>query len=109
PGWSTDYCAALLCEDYNVNTVLNLSNISQLYDKDPNEFSDATPIGKINWSGFRKLVGDKWTPGMHAPFDPIAAQRAQELGVKVIIMSGNDFDNIENYFQGKEFVGTVIE
>lgn len=109
PGWSTDYCAALLCEDYNVNTVLNLSNVTQLYDKDPNKFSDAATIAKIDWNGFRKLVGDKWTPGMHAPFDPIAAQRAQELGVKVVIMSGNDFDNIENYFEGREFVGTVVE
>jgi uridylate kinase len=109
PGWSTDYCAMLLCEDYNVSTVLNLSNISLLYDKDPNVYNDAIAIPEIDWAGFRLLVGDKWTPGMHAPFDPIAAKKAQELGSKVIIMSGNDFDNIENYLEEKEFVGTVIQ
>ncbi len=109
PGWSTDYDAILLSEDYNVDTVINLSNISKLYDKDPNKYADAKPIDKINWSDYRKIIGDEWTPGMHAPFDPIAAKKAQELGVKVIVMSGNDFENIDNYFKGKEFVGTVIE
>jgi len=109
PGWSTDYCAALLCEDYDVTTVINLSNIDQLYDKDPQEFPDAKPIEKIDWDGFRALVGNDWTPGMHAPFDPIAAKKAQEKGVKVVILSGSNFENAEKYFKGEKFVGTVIE
>ncbi len=109
PGWSTDYDAILLCEDYNVDTVINLSNISKLYDKDPNIYPDAKPIDKINWKNYRGIIGDDWTPGMHAPFDPIAAKKAQELKVKVVVMSGNDFKNIENYMAGKKFVGTVIE
>lgn len=108
PGWSTDYCAVLLCEDYNIDTVLNMSDISQVYNKDPNKFPDAKPISKINWADFRKLVGDKWIPGMNAPFDPIASKKAQELGIKVIVMQGNDFENLEKYFQGGKFVGTVI-
>ena len=46
---------------------------------------------------------------MHAPFDPVAAQKAEELGVKVTVMSGHDFINLKNYFTGKKFTGTVIE
>lgn len=109
PGWSTDYDAVLLCEDYNVKTIVNLSNISQVYNKDPNEFQDAKPIDKISWTEFRKLVGDEWIPGMHAPFDPVAAQKAQELEVKVVVLNGHDFENLEKYFRNEEFVGTVIE
>lgn len=109
PGWSTDYDAILLCGDYGVEEVINLSNVNQVYDKDPKEFADAKPIKKISWADFRKIVGDEWTPGLNAPFDPIAAKKAQELGVKVVIMSGKDFENIEKYFKGEEFVGTVIE
>lgn len=109
PGWSTDYCATLLCEDYNVETVLNLSNINKLYDKDPNKYSDAKPIDKISWTDFANLVGTKWSPGMHAPFDPIATKKATELGITAVILSGNDFENLEKYFSGEEFVGTVIE
>ena len=109
PGWSTDYCAVMLCQDYGVSTILNLSNIKQVYDKDPNKDTSAKPIEKISWPEFRKLVGDEWIPGMNAPFDPIASKKAEELGVKVVVMNGKDFDNLEKYFKGEEFVGTTIE
>ncbi|HSW89156.1 MAG TPA: UMP kinase [Candidatus Saccharimonadales bacterium] len=109
PGWSTDYDAVLLCEDYGANTVINLSNVKQVYDKDPNQFPEAKPFEKMTWDEMRSIVGSEWSPGMHAPFDPVAAKKAQELGVKVVIMSGDDFGNIENYLEGKDFTGTVIE
>lgn len=109
PGWSTDNDAVLLCEDYGVKEVINLSNISKAYDKDPNKYADAKPIDKISWPDFRKLVGDVWIPGMNVPFDPIASKNAEELGLKVVILNGSDFVNLEKYFKGEDFVGTVIE
>lgn len=109
PGWSTDFDSILLCEDYGVREVINLSNIDKVYDKDPKQFPDAKPIDKTTWAKFRKIVGDKWIPGINAPFDPVAAKKAQELKVKVVVMNGYDFDNLENYFNGKKFSGTVIE
>lgn len=109
PGWSTDFDAVLLCEDYNVKSIINLSNIDRVYDKDPKNNKNAKPIDKIKWSEFRKIVGDKWIPGLNAPFDPVAAKRAEEFGIKVAVLSGHDFKNVENYLQNKDFVGTVIE
>lgn len=109
PGWSTDYDAVLLCEDYGVQTVVNLSNIDKVYNKDPRRFEDAKSYDKISWNAFRKIVGDKWIPGTNAPFDPVAAKKAQDLGIKVIVLNGANFENMENYFNGKKFVGTVIE
>lgn len=109
PGHSTDYDSVLICEDYNVREIINLSNIDKVYDKDPKKHKDAKSLDKISWSDFRKLIGDEWSPGLHAPFDPIAAKKAQELSVKVAVMSGHDFGNLEKYLEGKDFVGTVIE
>ena len=109
PGWSTDYDAVLLCEDYHVKEIINLSNISQVFDKDPKKFKDAKPIDRISWKNFKKLVGDEWIPGMNAPFDPVAAQKAEDEGVKVAVLSGHDFKNLEKYFKGEKFLGTVIE
>ncbi|MDO8621079.1 MAG: UMP kinase [Candidatus Levybacteria bacterium] len=109
PGWSTDFCAIMACQDYDVKTVINLSNIDQIYDKDPNKFKDARPIDKISWKELRKLVGNEWIPGMHAPFDPIAAKKAEELGLKVVIMNGSNLENVQNYMDGKKFTGTVIQ
>jgi len=109
PGWSTDFCAAMICEDYNVPTVVNMSNIDMAYTDDPRTNPDAKPIKKIKWAEFRKIVGNIWTPGMNKPFDPIASRKAEELGLRVIILKGNNFKNLNNYFDGKDFVGTVIE
>ena len=109
PGWSTDYCSAMICEDYNVKTVINMSNIDMAYDSDPKTNPTARPIKKINWHEFRKIVGNKWVPGMNMPFDPVASKKAEELGLKVVILKGDNFENLENYFAGKNFVGTVIE
>lgn len=109
PGWSTDYCATLLCEDYGVKTVINLSNIEQVYDKDPKQFPDAKALEKLTWEEMRGIVGDTWTPGLNAPFDPIAAKKAQELGVKVVVMSGSNLENVSNFLNDKAFKGTVIE
>jgi len=109
PGWSTDFDAVLLCEDYGITEVINLSNVEKVFNKDPKKYKNAKPIDRISWKDFKKLVGSKWIPGMHAPFDPVAAQKAEELGVKVVVLSGHDFENLESYFNGKKFSGTVIE
>lgn len=109
PGWSTDYDAVLMSQHYGAGAVINLSNIERVYDKDPRRYADAKPIDKISWRDFRKLVGDEWRPGMNAPFDPIAAKKAEEIDIKVIIMKGGDWDNLKKYFDGKEFLGTIIQ
>lgn len=109
PGWSTDFCATMICEDYNVKMILNLTNIPKVYTADPNTNPNATPIDEITWTDFRKLVGDRWDPGMNMPFDPIASKKAQELGLKVVIIKGDDFANIKNALEGRDFFGTTIE
>lgn len=109
PGNSTDYDAVILAKYMNIKKVVNLSNIDYVYNKDPRKFPDAKKIEKISWKDFRKIVGDKWDPGMNAPFDPIASKIAQEENMEVAIMNGKDLINLNNYFDGKKFKGTVIK
>lgn len=109
PGWSTDYCAVTVCQDYGLTQVINMTNVDKVYDKDPNKYPDAKPIENISWEEYRGMVGTTWKPGMNAPFDPIASKLAQELGVKVKILNGHNFENLEKAFDGKSFVGTTIQ
>ncbi|MGV8086207.1 MAG: UMP kinase [Candidatus Woesearchaeota archaeon] len=109
PGCSTDNDAILLAKNLNVKTVINLSNIDYAYTKDPNKFPDAKKIEKTSWKEFRKIVGNKWDPGLNAPFDPIASKQAEELGIKVIIMNGKNLENLKNCLNGNKFIGTIIE
>ena len=108
PGHSTDYDTVMFAKRYSVETVVNLSNIPFVYDKDPNKFPAAKPIKETTWEAFRKIVGDVWTPGDNLPFDPIASKEAQEAGIRVVIMGGKDLKNFENFLLDKPFQGTVI-
>jgi len=109
PGWSTDYDAVLLAKNYKAKVVINLSNIDYAYDKDPNKYKDAKKIKKINWAEFRKIVGNKWIPGLNMPFDPIASKSAEKLKLQVIITNGKKLKNLENCLNNKVFKGTKIQ
>ncbi len=108
PGFSTDYDAAIIAKYFGVKKIINFSNINHVFDKDPKKHKDARPIKKIAWRDFRKIVGNKWSPGLNAPFDPIASKIAAEDKMEVVIMNGKNMKNLENYLEGKKFKGTVI-
>ncbi|MFC1648514.1 UMP kinase [Nanoarchaeota archaeon] len=108
PGCSTDYDTVLLAKNLGAKKLVNLSNIDHVYDKDPNKNPDAKPINDIGWGDFRALLPEKWDPGLHVPFDPVAAAEAEKDGMEVVIMDGKDLASLENYLLGKEFKGTLI-
>lgn len=108
PGRSTDDDAVRLAKAYGAKTVINLSNIDFLYSKDPKKFEEAQKITNINWRDFRKIVGNKWSPGKNLPFDPTATKLAQSLNLKVIIANGKNLANLKNILEGEKFKGTVI-
>ena len=109
PGWSTDYVATILAKNYKIKNIINLSNIDYAYTKDPQKFNDAQKIKEINWKNFRKIVGNKWTPGLSMPFDPIASKKCEELNIQVVIANGKKLKNLENILEAKKFQGTIIK
>jgi uridylate kinase len=108
PGRSTDYVATILAQRLGAKTLINLSNIKYVYTKDPRKFPDAKIIKEINWADFRKIVGNKWDPGLNAPFDPVASKLAQEIGLEVIIAEGKNLKNLKDILEEKKFKGTRI-
>lgn len=109
PGYSSDRNAVVLAKALRADTVINLSNIEKVYDDDPKKNPEAKPLDEISWTGFRKMVGETWMPGMNVPFDPIASKLAEEAGIRVICAKGTDIENTMAILNGKEFVGTIIQ
>ena len=108
PGWSTDYVAVILAQDYNIKSIIKMSNTDHVYDKDPRKYSDAKPFETISWKDYRAMVGDEWSPGSSSPFDPVAAKLASENEFKVLYLHGANLENLERAIDGEKFVGTVI-
>ena len=108
PGFSTDYDAVMLAKTFNAKTVVNMTNIDYLYDKDPRIYKNAKTIKITDWYGLRKIVGDKWIPGMNVPFDPIASKEAEKLKLKLVLI-GKDLNNFKKFLDNKKFKGSVVE
>ncbi|OGG24957.1 hypothetical protein A3E42_02905 [Candidatus Gottesmanbacteria bacterium RIFCSPHIGHO2_12_FULL_40_13] len=97
----------LLVRDYNAKSLINISNIEWVHNKDPKKFPDAKPIEKISWEDYEKLTSQEWTPGINSPFDPVATKLAKELNCTVYII-GSNIDNLDNLLSGRDFKGTII-
>lgn len=109
PGSSSDKSAVLFAKTYGAKEMLNLSNISHVYTKDPKKYKDAIKIDAIDWKAFRKdIVGNKWVPGKNVPFDPVASKLAEDLGLRVSILDGTNLTGVKKAIQGKTFNGTVV-
>ncbi|MEI6326679.1 MAG: UMP kinase [Candidatus Roizmanbacteria bacterium] len=108
PGWSTDYCAVYLAYEYKAAPVINLTNVDYIYDSDPKTNPHAHALHTATWKQMESIVGTTWTPGMNAPFDPIASQLAAEHDIDVIVTNGDNLENLENILCNKPYRGTLI-
>lgn len=109
PGWSTDYVSILMAKKYKTKTIINLSNIDYVYEKNPKEFLDAKHFENISWKDFRKIIGTKWIPGLNVPFDPMASAIAEKQKIKVVVINGKKIQELEKFLSNKPFIGTTIK
>ena len=109
PGCSTDMDAILIANEINTKKMINLSNIDYVYDSDPKVNPEAKKFENLSWKEYRSFISSDWKPGMNTPFDPIASEKAEEVGIEVAFMSGHDLKSLENYLNDEPFVGTTIK
>jgi len=109
PGWSTDYDAVILANDYNIKKIIKMCNMDYIYEKDPMIYPNAKRIEKMTWNRLQKIVGTKWVPGKSMPFDPIATTLASKSDLTVCFLHGLDLENAERAIDGKSFKGTIIQ
>ncbi len=108
PGRSTDYDAVLLAVTNQIDTVINISNITQIYTADPKIDPHAQPLTDLTWDQLQALVGTTWTPGLNMPFDPIAAQLATEHQLTVKVVNGGNLEEVSKAIENQPFIGTTI-
>ncbi|MBM3256743.1 MAG: UMP kinase [Candidatus Liptonbacteria bacterium] len=107
PGWSTDFMATQLAADFGAKEVVNIGKPRFVYDKNPDAHKDAKPFEELRWKDYRGMVPKKWTPGFHAPVDPIAAKFSESKGMTMFVV-GPSLENLASLLKGEEFEGTII-
>jgi uridylate kinase len=109
PGRSTDDDAVRLAIIYGSKTIINLSNIEFLYNKDPKKYPNAKKLTEVSWGQLLKITGRKWKPGANFPFDPTAAKNARKHKLKAIIADGKNLSNLKKILSQKPFKGTFVK
>lgn len=107
-GGSSDHDTVLWARVFRTKTILNLTNVSYVYTKDP-RLPGAKPLPELTWAQYRRIIGNRWESGVHAPFDPVASKAAEQFNLSVIITNGKDTPNLKKLLTGKNFQGTVIQ
>ncbi len=108
PGRSTDYVASLLAKKLGVDTVINLSNIAKVYTDDPRKNPHALPVDEMRWKDYRKMVGNVWSPGLSAPFDPVASRFCHKYGIRAVILGGMRMEPLLEFLTTGKGEGTVL-
>ncbi|AHH12595.1 Uridylate kinase [Borrelia hermsii YBT] len=108
-GFSTDYITVKFAEKFKSDEIINLTNVNQIYDKDPKKFDDAKGLKNITWNELQDIVGKNWEPGSNLPFDPIATKLALNLNLKAYVLNGTDLQNLKKVFdKNDDFLGTIV-
>jgi len=108
PGWSTDFVAVQIAADFKIAGVIVLGKLDYVYTADFEKVKKAKPIESITWDNYFKLIPGKWSPGLHAPVDPIAARLAKKEKMRLVVANGRDLKNLSRILAGQKFKGTVL-
>lgn len=105
---TSDGTAAALAKYFRTSLV-NMTNVKGLYDKDPRKFKNAKFISRISLKDFyKRATRMKYKPGQHFVLDQNAAEIIKKNKIKTVII-GKNLRNFENYLRNKKFIGTIIE
>ena len=108
-GTTTDGNAAEIAKYFKARTILNITNVNGLYDRDPRKHKHARLIPRIGFKEFYEITKRiKYKAGQHFILDQKAAGIIKRYKIRTAIINGHKLNNLENFLSGKKFSGTII-
>lgn len=108
PGHSTDAVTALLSEALGRDTVINVTDVDALYDRDP-KLPKAKKITSLSFEQAIDMITSKTRgAGTNFPLDLLSLNIARRSSIKIKIVSFRDLDNVFRALEGKKFLGTTV-
>ena len=99
PGCSTDTAAAGRAKDINADAIIKLTNVDGVYDKDPDEYSDAIKYDEVTFDEvLAKELGI---------MDLKAMEMCRDNNIDIIVTNINNESALEDIINGKK-VGTRV-
>jgi uridylate kinase len=88
---------------------INLTDVPGLYNKNPKKFKNTKLIKEITWQELYDLANKiEFKPGQHFVIDQTASKMILDKKIPSYIL-GKDMEQLDNFLQGKPFIGTTIK
>jgi uridylate kinase len=86
------------------------TNVDGVYDKDPNEFSDAKKYDEITIDELINKYGTKWeSAGKNMVIDGPALGIIKQGKIPTYVLNGKNLDELEKAITNQKFYGTKIK
>lgn len=109
PGQTTDAVLVQWSTQLGIQTIINATNTPYIYEMDNGAIDKTRPIEELSWDEYITLIGNRThQPGENLPFGLSASHQARDLGMSVVVLDGNNLQNMQALFEAKPFAGTVI-
>lgn len=109
PGSSTDYRAVLFAKAIGADLIINATDYSGVFDKDPSRYPDAKKYDRLTYEELELIVRNRFEqrPGDYGLFDLKAVRLAKRLGIPIVFVDGRDPEEIIRAVEG-DHSGTVV-
>ena len=99
-GCSTDTCASNKASMIKADTIIKLTNVDGVYDKDPNKYSDAVMYDELT---HQEVLDNPEIKVMDIP----AIQECKDNNIDITVINFNDKENLIRVLEGQK-IGTRI-
>ncbi|MGB9838165.1 UMP kinase [Methanothermobacter sp.] len=107
PAHSTDAVGAILAETVGADLMINLTSVDGFYDRDPQKYPDARFYPEISASEMLEHLSESDVKaGTYEFFDHTALKMIRRSGIRTIIASGRDPENLLRAIDGG--IGTTV-
>jgi uridylate kinase len=107
PGITTDTVATLIAEAWHSDILIKASNQDGIYTADPRIHKRAQLLPKVSYPMLEAILGGVHAPGIHSIIDPVAVERIVKHRIRLVIVNGNNPENVISAIQGDP-VGTTV-
>ncbi len=110
PGITTDTDSVLLAEAIGAKRLVNVSNVTGIYDSDPKKNPGAKKIDTLGYDALISLAmaSDKRVAGTNFVFDLLACKLIARSKIETHFVGWKSMDDLKAAMEGKRHGGTVV-
>ncbi|MGP6238844.1 UMP kinase [Cuniculiplasma sp. SKW4] len=110
PGHTTDTVSMLLAESAGIRDVINITSVDAVYSDDPKKNQDAIKYEQLTYEeAFKISLASYSGAGSNQFLDSVSLLIGKRAGLNIHLISGKNFQNLENCLMGKKYEGTIIK